>query len=515
MSLRVYVRGTSAVACAVLLGSTLLAPAQATQQAATHSLYPAQPALSAVAVLKQATALKPALPLSPADPTDEDIEAAKKSAAAKKAEAEKIDQLIFQSTATLQRSVETSMSANTAYTDAMLLAEQREAEAKTAKAKAEAAAKQLVDAKAKVGTLAGTLYKSGGVGMSLQAFVTSSDADDTIYQASTLQALTDNRAQIINDAKSAADSTNSLKKAAAATQSAADQAAAKAESNRVAAQASTDAQAAVVKENEKKRAKLLSQLAQLNGTTAALESARVQAIETKKQQEALQAQIDASANTPVPAPPSTNTGTGTVAANPGTNNPPATAPRPTAPAATRPPAVTPPAVTPPVVRPPVVTPPVVRPPVTQPPVVTPPVTKPPVTKPPVTTPPVTPPSGFNTQVMVNFAMSKLGSPYVWGGTGPGYDCSGLVYKAFAAAGKNVARTGTPQFWNAPVRVPISQMQYGDLLVWNNDGAGNFSHVGIYIGNGQVLHALNPSTGVTITPLAWMSTMRLYPFAARY
>lgn len=118
--------------------------------------------------------------------------------------------------------------------------------------------------------------------------------------------------------------------------------------------------------------------------------------------------------------------------------------------------------------------------------------------------------------MVKYAMSKIGGPYQWGGNGPvAFDCSGLVQQAFASAGKSVPRQGTDQFWAAPTRVPISQMRYGDLLVFNDNGQGQFSHIAIYIGNNQVVQALNPGQPIQVTPLSWMSTMKLHPYAARY
>jgi cell wall-associated NlpC family hydrolase len=114
------------------------------------------------------------------------------------------------------------------------------------------------------------------------------------------------------------------------------------------------------------------------------------------------------------------------------------------------------------------------------------------------------------------AMGKVGSPYFYqyGGTGAyGFDCSGLVQNAFAAIGKQLPRTAAEQFAQAPVHVPLSQAQPGDLLVWGS--APGFYHVAIYLGGGRVVQALNPSAGITVTDLSMMAGMQLYPVAARY
>ena len=78
------------------------------------------------------------------------------------------------------------MGANSAYTDALVILEERTAEAETATAKAAEAATAHKSAKAQLGQLAGSLYKSGGLDLSVQTILASSDADDTLYQASTL-----------------------------------------------------------------------------------------------------------------------------------------------------------------------------------------------------------------------------------------------------------------------------------------------------------------------------------------
>ncbi|GAA0911280.1 C40 family peptidase [Streptomyces thermoalcalitolerans] len=90
------------------------------------------------------------------------------------------------------------------------------------------------------------------------------------------------------------------------------------------------------------------------------------------------------------------------------------------------------------------------------------------------------------------AQSKLGSPYVYGANGPStFDCSGLTSWAYAQAGVAIPRTSEAQT-NAGTRIySMSQLQVGDLVFFFND----LHHVGLYAGNGQVLHAPRPGTVV--------------------
>jgi cell wall-associated NlpC family hydrolase len=95
---------------------------------------------------------------------------------------------------------------------------------------------------------------------------------------------------------------------------------------------------------------------------------------------------------------------------------------------------------------------------------------------------------------IAFAMAQLGKPYQWGAAGPGaYDCSGLVYAAYAAAGIHIARTTYQWQHDGPV-IPLSQIQPGDLLFSaGSDGtASDPGHVVMYLGNAQVIQA--PQTG---------------------
>ncbi|WP_405587608.1 NlpC/P60 family protein [Streptomyces sp. NBC_01092] len=97
---------------------------------------------------------------------------------------------------------------------------------------------------------------------------------------------------------------------------------------------------------------------------------------------------------------------------------------------------------------------------------------------------------------VSYAYAKLGSPYVWGATGPNaFDCSGLTQAAYRSAGLSLPRTTYAQI-DAGRRVSRSELLPGDLVFFYS----GISHVGLYIGNGQMIHAPNPSAPVRVAPL---------------
>ncbi|MER5751654.1 NlpC/P60 family protein [Streptomyces sp. NPDC002088] len=90
-----------------------------------------------------------------------------------------------------------------------------------------------------------------------------------------------------------------------------------------------------------------------------------------------------------------------------------------------------------------------------------------------------------------FARAQIGKPYVWGATGPdSYDCSGLTQAAWKAAGVTLPRTTYDQV-NAGTTVSLADAQPGDLVFFYDD----VSHVGIYIGNGMMIHAPKPGAYV--------------------
>jgi cell wall-associated NlpC family hydrolase len=97
---------------------------------------------------------------------------------------------------------------------------------------------------------------------------------------------------------------------------------------------------------------------------------------------------------------------------------------------------------------------------------------------------------------IAFALAQLGEPYVYGGAGPDqWDCSGLVMKAFAAAGVSLPRVVGPQM-AAGTSISLGDLQPGDLVAY-----ADMSHIGIYLGNGKVVHAPRPGKSVEITGMS--------------
>ncbi|WP_329380474.1 NlpC/P60 family protein [Streptomyces sp. NBC_01351] len=97
---------------------------------------------------------------------------------------------------------------------------------------------------------------------------------------------------------------------------------------------------------------------------------------------------------------------------------------------------------------------------------------------------------------VAFAYGAIGKPYVWGATGPGsFDCSGLTQAAWRSAGVSLPRTTYTQI-NAGRRVSRGELAPGDLVFFYS----GVTHVGMYIGNGQMIHAPRPGSTVRLAPI---------------
>ena len=102
------------------------------------------------------------------------------------------------------------------------------------------------------------------------------------------------------------------------------------------------------------------------------------------------------------------------------------------------------------------------------------------------------------QKVADFAKQYVGYPYVYGGTTPstGFDCSGFVYYVYNSCGHSISRSCSVQA-KSGIAVTKANLQVGDLVFFNNTSDGTIGHVGIYIGNGEFVHAATSKKGVRI------------------
>ncbi|MBQ9444770.1 MAG: C40 family peptidase [Lachnospiraceae bacterium] len=110
--------------------------------------------------------------------------------------------------------------------------------------------------------------------------------------------------------------------------------------------------------------------------------------------------------------------------------------------------------------------------------------------------------------LVNYAMQFIGNPYVWGGTSltKGCDCSGYVQAIFRKYGFSLPRTSREQA-KVGTKVSLANAKPGDLVFYGKGGTVN--HVGIYIGNGQIVNASNRRTGIKVSNATYRT-----PYAVR-
>ena len=107
------------------------------------------------------------------------------------------------------------------------------------------------------------------------------------------------------------------------------------------------------------------------------------------------------------------------------------------------------------------------------------------------------------QEIANYALTFVGYPYVYGGSSPsGFDCSGFTQYVYKQFGYGLNRTASAQLQNG-TPVSMSELQPGDLVLFKRSGTGSSaaSHVGIYIGNGQFVHASTSKVGVIVSDIS--------------
>jgi len=110
--------------------------------------------------------------------------------------------------------------------------------------------------------------------------------------------------------------------------------------------------------------------------------------------------------------------------------------------------------------------------------------------------------------MVNFAKKYLGNRYVWGGTSLDYgiDCSGFTQAIYKEAGYWISRVSRDQA-RGGTTIKSGNVKPGDLVFYGNNSTGYINHVAMYIGNGNIIHASNPRTGIKISKMYYRTPVK--------
>lgn len=444
-----------------------------------------------------------------------------------------------------------------------LLAERTEA-ADEARTEADKATEFLLSSKKDVGALASDLYRNGGINPGVVTLLEDTKDNDVLYKASTMDALSANRTMTVSNAEDASALWTAWQDYAAAAATAADEATA---AQRTAAEEATQSLTSYqesVAPQEELRSQLIGQLAYLNEVDAAEEAERIAAKEAEIEAANLQELIDNAAEAkpleievseapkiqPLAAPPKVpeeQPQSQSLVPKASTPKPPQitvespskepeSAPKPKP--APEKPKVTPKPEAPRESAKPEVTPkpeapketakpkPKATPKPEAPKETAKPKPKPVAPKPPKQTPKpkpkpapesVTPQSSRSYNAAISWAhqiANDNSKGYIYGANGPSnYDCSSFTQAAYSKSGIGLPRTSSAQYAAAPTKVPLSQLRRGDLVFSSSNGGRSFYHVAIYLGGGQVLHARNPSSGISVTPLSWVNN--LHSSAGRY
>jgi len=118
-------------------------------------------------------------------------------------------------------------------------------------------------------------------------------------------------------------------------------------------------------------------------------------------------------------------------------------------------------------------------------------------------------AGYDVDKLISVAKDQLGTPYVFGGSSPsGFDCSGYISYVYGKAGKSIGRTSAAGFYGKSSKV--SDPEVGDLVFFDNTYKSGISHVGIYIGDNQFIHAGGNQVQITsLSNVYWKKHFHSY------
>nr|WP_272955446.1 C40 family peptidase [Pedococcus badiiscoriae] len=415
--------------------------------------------LSIVGILAVSSAMSASADRGPVYPSKAQVDRAKSAVVTTSGEVASLDAQYAAASAQLTQVQDSAAAAAEAYNGARYALDQRTAETTAAKKRA-AQAQQLADAAGlQVRRYAATVYQQGGNLGELEAYLSSTGPQDLMDRATAIQAVSDARTRTLQQAAASSIVADTMRQQAAQAEAAQAKAAADAQAARNAAQARADqAQAATVQIQQQQQA-LTVQLATLRKTSVALEKQRQDGLAAAAAARAAAAEAARQARLAADRARAARNAAERKAAQQAAARAAAEAARQRAAAEAAQQAAQQAAQNKPTPRPQPENPP-----------------------PP---PPLSTDGGVS--AVLAYARAQVGKPYGWGGSGPdSFDCSGLTMRAWEQAGVSLPHYTGAQ-WDQTSRVAISDLRPGDLVFYGTDGSSSH-HVGLYVGDGQMIEA---------------------------
>ena len=444
-------------------------------------------ALSLVGLLTLATTLTASAAPDPVYPSEAQVDRARAAVVGTTGQISSLDAQYVAASAQLSQVQDRAAAAAEAFNGARVALEKRAAESAAAQKRAAAAQKIAEGASLEVRRYAASVYQQGGSFGELEAYLDSEGPQEMIDKATALEAVGDARARSLQRADATSIVASTMRRQATAAQAAQAKAARAAESARDAAQSRAEEAQSEAARIQQQQASLVTQLASLRETSVDLERqrqdglaaaavARAAAAEAAKQARlaeerartaqdaaAKKAARDAAARAAAEAARQRAAAVAAEKAAEAAKNAAKPAPKPASKPQTPKPSTPKPAPRPPAPKPD-----------------------------PAPAPP--PPSSGGVSAVLAYAQAQIGKPYQWGGSGPNsFDCSGLTMRAWQQAGVNLSHYTGAQ-WAETARVAISDLRPGDLVFYGSSGP-NSHHMGLYVGDGQMIEA--PYTGANV------------------
>ena len=427
-------------------------------------------AMSLVGALGLGTAWTASADPGPVYPSKSQVDKARAKVSSTAGQVAALDAKYAAASAQLSQVQDDASAAAEAYNGARLALDQATAEADAAAKRAAAAQAQADAASLEVRRYASSVYQSGGNLGELDAYLSSTGPQDLVDRATAIEAVSDARSRALQKAAATSVVAQTMRAQAATARDQQAQAATSAQQARDAAQARADQATAEASRIQHEQQAMTVQLASLRKTSVAMEKQRQDGLAAAAAARAAAAAAAEQARLAAQRAQQARDAAARRAAQAAAQAAAREAARQKAAAEAAQKAAEQQASQP--SRPSRPTPPAPQP----------------------ADPPPPPPSSGGVGAVIAYAQAQLGKPYGWGAAGPSsFDCSGLTMMAWRQAGVYLSHYTGAQ-WAETSRVAISDLRPGDLVFYGSDGPSSH-HMGLYVGNGQMIEA--PHTGAVV------------------